>query len=288
MIADYLKTLPLYLLPQHFLSALVHRLMRLHNKWLKNHLIRWFVRRFDVNLDESEIDDISKFECFNDFFTRALKQGARQLERKDNYLLCPVDGTVSELGVIHDQQLLQAKGQHYDLLALLAGNTTLMRYFSEGSFITLYLSPKDYHRIHMPVDGQLQQMIHVPGDLFSVNQASVRTIPRLFARNERVINIFDTTAGRMALIQVGAIFVSSIETIWHGEVTPPRRRQIQTWNYPPQETLELRQTQEMGRFNMGSTVILLFEKNRIEFAPDVLASQPVFLGQTLGKIHESQ
>lgn len=279
---DYLKTWPLFLLPQHFLSSLMHRFMRIKHKGFKNLQISQFIKLFQVNMAEAVQQDINDFEDFNHFFTRALKPEARSDNTLDNELCCPVDGAVSELGDIEDDRLIQAKGHYFRLDELLAGNQALTDTFRNGKFATIYLSPKDYHRIHMPVAGSLNEMIHVPGQLFGVNNASVKAIPRLFARNERVINIFSTTAGTMALIQVGAIFVSSIETTWHGVVTPPRSQQVQRWQYQNQEPLA--KAQEMGRFNMGSTVILLFSQNAVEWDSALKANDPVQLGQLLGEI----
>ncbi len=234
-------------------------------------------------------ENIDKFTDFNDFFTRELKPQVRMDKTSKNELCCPVDGAVSELGHIDNDQLLQAKGHTFSLLELLAGDTQLADSFRNGQFATIYLSPRDYHRIHMPVSGTLRSMTHVPGRLFGVNQASVKTIPQLFSRNERVITIFDTPAGSMALILVGAIFVSSIETIWHGVVTPPRRKSVQHWDYQEGELLQ--KAGEMGRFNMGSTVILLFAKGKISWDKSLKTSSPVKMGQLLAMInkqHERQ
>ncbi len=279
---DYLKTWPLFLLPQHFLSAIIHRFMRIKHTGFKNLQIGQFIKLFKVNMSEAQQSDYTQFEDFNHFFTRQLKAGVRPDQTADDELCCPVDGAVSELGDIENDQLIQAKGHYFSLNELLGGDQALTETFHNGKFVTIYLSPRDYHRIHMPLDGTLQQMIHVPGQLFGVNRASVKTIPRLFSRNERVISIFDTPAGTMALIQVGAIFVSSIETVWQGVVTPPRRKQIQRWDYPQGE--KLNKTEEMGRFNMGSTVVLLFTRDSINWNPQLKPELPVQLGQPLGKI----
>jgi len=243
---DYLKSYPLYLLPKHILSALLHRFMRIKHPGIKNNQIELFLKAFPVNMDEAEKQHASNYE---------------------------------------DEQLFQAKGQNYTLTELLGGDASLTELFRNGTFLTIYLSPKDYHRIHMPINGTLKQMVHVPGDLFSVNTSSVKTIPRLFARNERVINIFDTASGYMALIQVGAIFVSSIETVWHGVVTPPRKRFIQHWSYNNNEgDISLKQCEEMGRFNMGSTVILLFAKDKIELSQELKNGNNIQLGNVLGSV----
>ncbi|MCW8928982.1 MAG: archaetidylserine decarboxylase [Gammaproteobacteria bacterium] len=281
-LVDYLKTWPLFLLPQHFLSSLIHRFMRIKHTGFKNLQISQFIKLFKVNMSEAEKESHSDFVDFNHFFTRQLKADARMDKTHDNELCCPVDGAISELGSINDDQLIQAKGHHFGLSDLLAGDQSLTDIFRNGKFATIYLSPRDYHRIHMPIEGSLQEMLHVPGQLFGVNNASVKTIPRLFARNERVISLFETPAGPMALIQVGAIFVSSIETVWQGVVTPPRRKEVQRWKY--EEQSKLLKAQEMGRFNMGSTVVLLFAKDRIEWNEELQPNLPVQMGQLLGKI----
>lgn len=279
---DYLKTWPLFLLPQHFLSSLIHRFMRIKHTGFKNFQINQFIKLFNVNMSEAEHEKSTDFLDFNHFFTRQLKSDVRVDKSALDELCCPVDGAISELGDIEDEQLIQAKGHYFGLLELLGGNQSLTASFRNGKFATIYLSPRDYHRIHMPIDGTLQEMLHVPGQLFGVNKASVKTIPRLFARNERVISIFATPAGPMALIQVGAIFVSSIETVWQGVVTPPRRKQVQRWNY--QEQPIMTKAQEMGRFNMGSTVVLLFAKDAIEWNAELQPDLPVQMGQLLANI----
>ncbi len=276
---DYFKTWPLYFLPQHFLSSLIHRFMRIENIAFKNFQIKQFIKLFKVDMSETEIKNIEQFTDFNHFFTRQLKAECRPDTTKKNQLCCPVDGAISELGSIKTDLLMQAKGHHYSLEDLLAEDEQLSETFKDGHFATIYLSPKDYHRIHMPIDGKLQYMFHVPGDLFGVNKASVKTIPQLFARNERVVSVFETEVGPMALIQVGAIFVSSIETIWQGVVTPPRQRYVQQWQYDEQPLFK--KSDEMGRFNMGSTVILLFAKDAIKWNPELQANTPVKMGQLL-------
>ncbi len=281
-LVDYLKTWPLFLLPQHFLSALMYRFMRIEANGFKNFQISRFIKAFNVNMSEAERQHPEDYRHFNDFFTRALKPSVRPDLSSEQQICCPVDGTISELGNIEGEQLIQAKGHYFKLSDLLAGDQVLTETFRNGKFATIYLSPGDYHRIHMPVKGILKQMIQVPGQLFGVNKASVKAIPRLFARNERVINIFDTPAGPMALIEVGAIFVGSIETIWHGEVSPPRRKSVKYWDY--QDNIQLEKAQEMGRFNMGSTVVLLFADNNIEWTPAMQPEVPVKLGEVLGDI----
>lgn len=284
---DYLKTWPLFLLPQHLLSALMHRFMRIKHPGFKNLQINQFIKLFKVNMQDAVLENSADFQDFNHFFTRQLKADVRVDKTSQNELCCPVDGAVSELGDIEEERLIQAKGHYFGLNDLLGGDQLLTETFRNGKFATIYLSPRDYHRIHMPIDGSLQQMLHVPGQLFGVNKASVKTVPRLFARNERVISIFATTAGPMALIQVGAIFVASIETTWQGVITPPRSKQIQRWQYQDDGTM-LNKAQEMGRFNMGSTVILLFAKDMIEWHKELQPELPVQLGQLLGKINDKR
>ncbi|MCU7837685.1 MAG: archaetidylserine decarboxylase [gamma proteobacterium symbiont of Taylorina sp.] len=279
---DYLKTWPLFLLPQHFLSSLIHWFMRIKQPWFKNQQISQFIKLFNVNMNEAQQQSINGFTDFNHFFTRKLKNEVRIDQTNDKEICCPVDGAISEIGLIDKEQLIQAKGHYFNLSNLLADNESLTETFIDGSFATIYLSPRDYHRIHMPINGILKEMHHVPGNLFGVNRASVKTIPNLFARNERVISIFDTPAGKMALIQVGAIFVSSIETIWQGVITPPRQKSVQNWKY--QDDIKLAKAQEMGRFNMGSTVVLLFSKDMIEWSHELTPNTPVQMGQLLGKI----
>jgi len=277
---DYLKTFPLFLLPTHFLSAILHWFMRIEWPAIKNLQMKLFCQAYPVNLSEAKERDFNYYKNFNQFFTRELTPDARPIHADPSKVLSPVDGAISELGPIKTDLLYQAKGHYFTLEELLGGDKELAKQFEHGQFATIYLSPKDYHRIHMPVDGTLQQMIHVPGQLFGVNPSSVKAIPRLFSRNERVVNIFQTPTGPMALIQVGAIFVSSIETTWHGVVTPPRQQRVQSWSYNGE--IAIKQGEEMGRFNMGSTVILLFAKNQMQWHKDLKAEKAVRLGDEIG------
>lgn len=270
-----------YLLPHHLLSHLMRGLTRLRVGWLKDLFIKRFIRLFNVNMAEAAQPDPRAYPDFNHFFTRALAADARPLAVGEGNVICPVDGTVSQLGRLEYETLFQAKGHRYSLAHLLADHTGAVRAFQDGSFATLYLSPRDYHRIHMPLAGTLQEMIYVPGRLFSVNPTTVNRVPDLFARNERVICLFDTEAGPMAMILVGAIFVASIDTVWHGTVTPPRGKTVQHWDYR-QHPVHLQQGEEMGRFNMGSTVILLFGKDAVTFSDDLAAEGHVQMGQLLG------
>jgi len=237
---------------------------------LKNKFIRWFIKHYQVDMSLAQCEDPTAFRHFNDFFTRQLKSEARPLCSNPHGIACPVDGTISQIGQIKNHAVFQAKGRHFTLNELLAGQSAWVDKFVDGSFATLYLSPKDYHRIHMPLDGTLRQMTYIPGKLFSVNAATARAVPRLFARNERVACFFDTAVGPMAVILVGALFVGSMETIWHGVVTPPHGKSISHWYYNQrdqqgsgadaghQHCVHLEKGAELGRFNMGSTVVLLF------------------------------
>ncbi|MDY6981266.1 MAG: archaetidylserine decarboxylase [Pseudomonadota bacterium] len=270
-----------YALPHHLLSHLMWRLTRIRIGWLKNFFIRRFIRLFRVDMNEAEQPEPTAYPDFNHFFTRALAADARPLAVGNGNIICPVDGTVSQLGRLEYETLFQAKGHRYSLSQLLADHSEAVQTFQDGHFATLYLSPRDYHRIHMPLAGTLREMIYVPGRLFSVNPTTVSRVPNLFARNERVVCLFDTDAGPMAMILVGAIFVASIDTIWHGTVTPPRGKTVQHWDYR-QHPVHLQQGEEMGRFNMGSTVILLFGKDAVTFSDQLTAEGHVQMGQLLG------
>lgn len=278
---DYLKILAQYLLPQHLLSQLMYVLTRARLRVWKDWQIRWFIRRYGVDMRVAEQSDPLAYENFNSFFTRALKAGARPIAAGLNEIVCPVDGAVSQIGGISKGRIIQAKGRDYSLLELLGGSEERAAPFLQGQFATLYLSPKDYHRIHMPVTGRLREMVYVPGRLFSVNALSVRSIPRLFARNERVAAIFDTEIGAMAVVMVGAMFVGSIETVWAGTITPPYRSRLQRWDYLTQDTV-IERGAELGRFNMGSTVIVLFESGDVTWNSALAAGSAVRMGQGLG------
>lgn len=272
-----------HIIPQHFLSKMMWRLTRCEYKWFLSLLLPLFIRQFKVNMDEAKNPDWKSYASFNYFFTRELKEDAREISSDKNVVASPVDGAVSQLGEINDDLIFQAKGHAYSLTQLLGDREDLGEIFKDGQFNTIYLSPKDYHRIHMPIDGTLKEMIHVPGELFSVNPTTVENVPALFARNERVICLFDTTSGPMAMILVGAIFVGSIETVWHGEVTPPTCKDIRNWKYDEKE-LSYIKGQEMGRFNMGSTVILLHVNEQMEWDKELNAEQSVRLGEMIGTI----
>ena len=279
---DALTTLPQYILPHHALSRMMSKLTHCENKAWKNLFIKQIIRHYGVNMDEAQQPDINAYKSFNDFFTRDLKPSARQLTSEVNAIASPADGAVSQAGAISEGEIFQAKGKSYTALDLLGGSEERAKAFNNGVFTTIYLSPKDYHRLHMPITGTLREMVHVPGRLFSVNTATTRSVPRLFARNERVVAIFDTELGPMALVLVGAIFVSSIETVWHGVVTPPSVTSVQTWDYK-ENAPTLKIGEEMGRFNMGSTIIVLFANNKVQWDSEFVADKIVKLGEMIGK-----
>lgn len=269
-----------YLLPQQILSRIVYHATRWRWQPWKNLLIRWFVRHYQVDLSLAERRDASEYVHFNDFFTRALHADARSVTNTEPSVVSPVDGTVSAMGRITRGQLLQVKGKHYGVSELLS-DSALAAKFEGGTFITLYLSPRDYHRIHMPCAGKLLRMIHVPGRRFAVNRASVAGVPRLFARNERLVNLFETRHGPMALVMVGALCVGSLHTTWAGTLPPANRRNELDYNYAHLD-INFRRGEEMGRFDMGSTVILLFPAARMRWQSDLKAGQSVRMGQQIG------
>ena len=278
---DYLKALPQYLMPGHLISRLIHAFTRMRYPIIKNRFTAWFIKQFKVNMEEALVSDPYAYEHFNAFFTRELKPGVRPIVNGKSELACPVDGAVSQAGQIENGRIFQAKGHDYSLEQLLGGTAERTKPFQGGSFTTIYLSPRDYHRIHMPVTGTLREMVHIPGRLFSVNPATTRVIPGLFARNERVVSIFDTEVGPMAMVKVGAVNVGSIETVWAGMVTPPAGRVVRTWHYEGDEAITLEKGAEMGRFNMGSTVIVVFGPEAVELAEEIQPGASVKLGQLL-------
>ncbi len=283
---DRFKAFLQYPLPQHLLSRGMHWLTRRESpRWLIRLVMRLFVRGFKVNMAEAAEPDVRSYASFNAFFTRCLHPDARPLASEENAIVSPVDGTISQLGAIRDGRIFQAKGQSFSVLELLGGDAQRAAQFSDGSFSTIYLAPRDYHRIHMPLDGTLREMVHVPGRLFSVNPATTRAVPRLFARNERVAALFDTAHGPLAVVMVGALFVGSIATVWAGEVTPPANRKIRVWRHGPRDVqgeVELAKGEELGRFNMGSTVILLFGKDRMQWEKSLQADSVLRLGERIG------
>lgn len=271
-----------YILPQHFLSRIVYALMRSEIKWVKNALIRLISRIAGINANEALSPDPADYASFNAWFTRALKPGARKFDPDQHAFLSPCDGRISETGKLRDNRILQAKNKNYSLQELLA-NDPLCSELTDGYFSTIYLSPRDYHRIHMPLTGRLERMIYVPGRLFSVAPYTVRQVPGLFARNERVISVFDTESGPLVMVLVGAMLVSSTETVWAGEVTPTKNKEVTVTNYPDKD-ISLSKGAEMGRFNMGSTVILLMPSGTVEALPGLNAGSAVQVGQKLAHL----
>lgn len=271
-----------HLLPHRLLSRLVHALMRIRLGPVKNTQIAIVGGIAGVDWSESRLQNFSDFATFNEFFTRQLADGARPLDPDPNTFVSPSDGRISQCGRITSDRILQAKGQHYSLRALLASDPACAE-FSNGFFHTIYLSPRDYHRVHMPVSGRLQRTIHVPGRLFSVSPATVRQVPNLFARNERLVCVFETAHGPMALVLVGAMLVSSIETVWSGAVTPPYARKVSRGDWS-RRGIELQRGQEMGRFNMGSTVIVLLPPGAVSSLEDFGPDDVVMVGQKLGRL----
>jgi phosphatidylserine decarboxylase len=276
--SDRLAVLAQHLLPKRALTAFAGTVASAYGGSFTTALIRWFVRHYGVDMSEAANPDVASYPTFNEFFTRALQPGLRPLAAAD--LICPVDGAISQFGALDRNRVLQAKGHHYLTAALVGGDEALATQFDHGSFATLYLAPKDYHRIHMPCDGRLTRMLHVPGDLFSVNPPTARGIPGLFARNERVVCVFDTSRGPFVLVLVGATIVGSVATVWHGVVTPPRIRQVREWRYD-NEDVRLRKGEEMGRFLLGSTVVMLFPQGPLRFNASWLPEKAVRLGEAM-------
>lgn len=280
---DWCKAAPLAVLPHHAVSRVVYWLTRREGR-LVTPVIKRFIALFDVDMNDAVEPDISTYPTFNAFFTRALNAEARPIAAGDNEIACPADGRISAIGPITEGQVLQAKGKEYSLAALL-GDDQLASEFANGSFVTVYLSPRDYHRLHMPIDGTLVSQTHVPGRLYSVAPHTVRTIDGIFAKNERVIAVFDTPKGRVALVLVGAINVAAIETVWHGLVTPPAGKEIKRWAYENETAVSLSRGEEMGRFNMGSTIIAVFEHS-VRWRQDMNEGDAVRMGQFMG--HETE
>ena len=276
--SDRLAVLPQYLIPKQALTILAGKLARKEAGALTTRVIRWFVGRYKVNMAEAANPDIASYKSFNEFFTRPLLAGARPFADAD--FLCPVDGAISQFGAIEREQIFQAKGHSYSTTALVGGDRKLAAQFENGSFATLYLSPRDYHRIHMPCDGKLLRMIYVPGALFSVNPTTARGVPGLFARNERVVCVFQTASGPFVLTLVGATIVGSMATVWHGTVNPPRAGVIREWRYDDRNIV-LRKGDEMGRFLLGSTVVMLFPKNMLDFNPEWTPTGAVRMGEAM-------
>ena len=278
--SDRLAVLPQYLLPKQALTTLAGKFALARLGGLTTSVIRWFVGRYNVNMAEAANPDIASYTSFNDFFTRALKPGARPLAQAD--LICPVDGAISQFGPIAKDQVFQAKGHTYSTTALVGGDAAAAARFDNGHFATLYLSPRDYHRIHMPCAGELTRMVHVPGDLFSVNPTTARGVPGLFARNERVVCFFESAQGPFVLVLVGATIVGSMATVWHGQVNPPRTGVLRQWDYAKGQ-VSLQQGEEMGRFLLGSTVVMLFPQGPLQFNPQWSPTRPIQLGEAMAQ-----
>jgi phosphatidylserine decarboxylase len=280
-VSDRLKVLPQYLMPKQAMTSFAGRVAGAKGGTMTTRLIRWFVGKYNVNMDEAVNPDIRSYASFNEFFTRPLRPDARPLANAD--FICPVDGAISQFGAVEDHQIFQAKGHTFSTAELVGGDATLASHFQHGSFANLYLSPKDYHRLHMPCDGRLTRMIYVPGKLFSVNPTTARGVPGLFARNERVVCVFESPEhGPFVLVLVGATIVGSMATVWHGVVNPKRTGAVAEWKYDDQQIV-LKKGDEMGRFLLGSTIVMLFQPNTIRFNPDWQPEGSVRLGEVMGR-----
>ena len=276
--SDALAVVPQYLLPKKALTIFAGKVARARGGAATRALIHWFVRRYNVNMDEAANPDMASYATFNEFFTRPLRAGARPLAASD--FICPVDGAISQFGPMEADQIFQAKGHRYSTTALVGGDAALAAEFADGEFATLYLSPRDYHRIHMPCEGTLRRMIYVPGDLFSVNPTTARGVPGLFARNERVVCVFDSDHGPFVLTLVGATIVGSMATVWHAQVNPPRRATLCEWTYD-KGAVHLQRGQEMGRFLLGSTVVMLFPKGVLQFNARWEPARAIRMGEAM-------
>jgi phosphatidylserine decarboxylase len=277
-VSDRLAVLPQYLIPKQALTILAGKFASARLGRLTTTVIRRFVARYKVNMQEAVNPDIASYSSFNEFFTRPLREDSRPMAGSD--LICPVDGAISQFGAIEKNNIFQAKGHSYTTTALVGGDATLAAQFTDGSFATLYLSPKDYHRIHMPCAGRLRRMIYVPGALFSVNPTTARGVPGLFARNERVVCVFDGEFGSFVLTLVGATIVGSMATVWHGVVNPPRSRTVREWNYDDQKII-FKKGDEMGRFMLGSTVVMLFPQNTLCFNSEWSPARTIRMGEIM-------
>jgi len=278
-----LRTLTQYLLPHKFISMLAGLSANCKIVCIKNMLIRYFINRYAVNMNEAIESNPFAYASYNHFFTRALKPGCRPIASAASAIVSPADGQLAQIGAIKNHQLIQAKGHEYSVQDLLGGDRALAQEFADGSFATIYLAPKDYHRVHMPLAGRLTKMQYIPGKLFSVNTHAAQNIPNLFARNERVVTIFDTEAGKMAVILVGAMIVGSIETVWAGAITPPHFNSINAWEYDHlEQAIQLEKGAEMGRFKLGSTVIVLFAPNSVTWNSDLNIDMDLKMGQQIG------
>lgn len=279
---DRLQMLWQDILPHQALSRLLGALAGCRQPWLKSRMIHWFIRHYGVDMSEATESNPDNYADFNSFFTRRLKPEVRPVAGKANTIISPADGTISQVGALHKGDILQAKGVYYDVTQLLGGSLMRSEPFLDGKFITIYLAPKDYHRVHMPLAGELKEMVYIPGRLFSVNTATVNAVPNLFARNERLVCIFETKAGSMAVVFVGAMLVASIHTVWTGAITPPHTKEIRFWHY--EKPKKIRRAAELGHFCMGSTVIVLFSADRINWSENLQPQQGIRFGQELGQL----
>lgn len=278
--SDRLKVMLQHMLPKQRLTTFAGRIAGAHGRSMTTRLIGWFVRKYGVDMSEAANPDIGSYKSFNEFFTRPLKAGVRPLADAD--FVCPVDGAISQFGAIDDHHILQAKGHRFTTIELVGGDETLAAEFRHGSFANLYLSPRDYHRLHMPCDGRLKRMIYVPGTLFSVNPVTARGVPNLFARNERVVCVFESPEhGSFVMVLVGATIVGSMATVWHGVVNPKRTGEASEWTYADQD-IRLKQGEEMGSFLLGSTIVMLFRPDIIAFNEDWAPERIVRLGELMG------
>jgi len=280
-LSDRIKIALQYAMPKHALSRLVGKLAAAKMGWLTTKLIDIFIKAYNINMNEAKLKKVSDFDTFNDFFTRELEDGARTIDSDASTLCYPVDGAISQQGDIVEGKLIQAKGFDYSLTSLLGGDARTAAPFQQGKFSCIYLAPKDYHRIHIPMAATLREMIYVPGELFSVNPLTANNVPDLFARNERVVTIFDTEHGALAMVLVGATIVASIETTWAGTITPPAGKDIFRWQYPAKgvDAITFNKGDEMGRFKLGSTVVSAFAPNMVDFAPDAGPETVTRLGE---------
>lgn len=273
-----------YVMPQIYMTRIAGYLAEKEWGSFTHLVIKLFAKKYDINMQEAAKSSYNDYPTFNAFFTRELKDGVRPIVEEDKTLCLPADGRISECGKIENDLLIQAKGHYFSLEDLLGGNKNLAKTFENGNFATIYLSPRDYHRVHMPCDATLRQMTYVPGELFSVNPFLAEHVPNLFARNERVICLFDTEFGPMVQILVGATITASMKTVWSGVVNPPRYKRVVDWYYDSDEVISLKKGQEMGAFQLGSTVINLFVKDSVTLAPELMVGHPVKMGERLGTI----
>mgnify|MGYP003625857360 CR=1 FL=1 len=284
--SDTLKIIGQYILPKHLVTFIAGKLANAKMGKFTTFLITQFIKKFNIDMSEAKHSEPSYFDTFNNFFTRELKAGLRPIVEGEHNLATPVDGCISQQGDIKMGRIFQAKGHDFSLRELLGGRDDVAAPFDDGLFSTIYLAPKDYHRIHMPITGKLEQLIFIPGDLFSVNPLTAQNVPNLFARNERAVAIFSTAIGPMAIVLVGATIVGSIETVWEGTLTAPKNKQLQYWDYKDQQII-LEKGAEMGRFKLGSTIVALFPKNSIKFSEDLAPSSVTRLGELFAEIKQA-